>query len=155
MNALREVLDERQAKGIADPQCTGEPAGSVVEDRYAKGAAALSNLDGEQVARLEIVYGGFAPELARFVVEYGYGDIFSRAGLSPQYRQIATIAALATMGNATAQLKFHISGALNIGVTEEQIKETMLLVSVYAGFPAAINGTNALSEVLVERAAAK
>lgn len=152
MNALKDVLAERKSEGIMDRD--GEMPIDKIDDggdRYSKGASALSLLDSLQIGRLEGAYRDFAPELARFVVEYGYGDIFSRQGLSPLYRQLATIAALATMGNAASQLKFHIGGALNIGVTEAQIKETMLLVGVYAGFPAAINGTNVLRETVNER----
>ncbi|MDH6533836.1 carboxymuconolactone decarboxylase family protein [Parabacteroides sp. 52] len=64
--------------------------------------------------------------------------------------QIATIAVLATLGNSQPQLKFHIKGALNIGLSKDEIKEIMLLMTVYAGFPAAINGTNILKEVMME-----
>ena len=63
---------------------------------------------------------------------------------------MATIAALTAMGTAPSQLKFHIKAALNIGVSQIDIVEIMLLMSVYAGFPAAINGTLALKEVLNE-----
>lgn len=48
------------------------------------------------------------------------------------------------MGNAPSQLDFHIRAGLNIGLTKDEIKEVMLLMSVYAGFPAAINGMNIL-----------
>ncbi|WP_239056618.1 MULTISPECIES: carboxymuconolactone decarboxylase family protein [unclassified Parabacteroides] len=47
-------------------------------------------------------------------------------------------------------MKFHIKGALNIGLSKDEIKEIMLLMTVYAGFPAAINGTNILKEVMME-----
>lgn len=95
-------------------------------------------------------YDGFAPELTQFILEYGYGDIFSRENLDRKYRQIATIAALTALGNARPQLKFHIEAGLNVGLSEESIKEIMLLMTVYSGFPSAINGMNTLREVLDE-----
>lgn len=52
------------------------------------------------------------------------------------------------MGNASSQLIFHIKAGLNIGLTSDEINEIMLLMSVFAGFPAAINGTFALKNVL-------
>jgi len=55
------------------------------------------------------------------------------------------------LGSAQPQLKFHINAGLNIGITEEEMKEIMLLMSVYSGFPSAINGTNSLKEVIAER----
>jgi 4-carboxymuconolactone decarboxylase len=54
------------------------------------------------------------------------------------------------MGNAQPQLKFHINAGLNVGITVDEVKEIMLLMSVYAGFPSAINGTNILKEVIDE-----
>lgn len=146
MNALKEVLHERIGKGLIDPE--GEAATNIPPDdkRYATGSDELRLLSEQQERLLTDSYGDLAPELIRFTIEYGYGDIFSRNNLSKRYRQIATISALATLGTAQPQLAFHIAGALNIGVTKEEIKEIMLLLTVYAGFPAAINGMNRLKD---------
>jgi 4-carboxymuconolactone decarboxylase len=89
--------------------------------------------------------------LGKFIIEYAYGDIYSRKGLDLKSKEIAIIAALTALGNAQPQLKFHINAGLNIGLTEIEIKETILLMSVYAGFPAALNGTAVLKEVIKER----
>lgn len=146
MNALKEVLHERIGKDLIYPE--GEAATNIPTDdkRYATGSDQLRQLSEQQERLLTDSYGDFAPELIRFTIEYGYGDIFSRNNLSKRYRQIATISALATLGTAQPQLAFHMAGALNIGVTKEEIKEIMLLLTVYAGFPAAINGMNRLKE---------
>lgn len=148
MNAFREVLDERQRVGIED--VVGDFIELEIEsrDRYSKGAEALSHLDDQQAQRMEYAYREFSPELVQFTLEYAFADIHSRKGLEKKYRQIATVAALATLGNTTSQLKFHIIGALNVGVTTDEIKEIMLLMTVYAGFPAAINGTSLLKEII-------
>lgn len=150
MNALKEVLKEREANGIKDE--IGQVAKEIgSSDRLKTGEKKLSHIDGSQVAKLKAAYDDFSPDLVRFVLEYGYGDIFSRDNLDKKHRQIATIAALTALGNAQPQLKFHINAGLNIGLTEEEVREVMLLMSVYAGFPAAINGTNMLKEVVGER----
>lgn len=150
MNALKEVLRERKEKGITDDE--GEIVSySENTDRYKTGTEYLALLNENQEQILKNAYLDFSPELVRFTIEYGYGDIFSRSNLDIRYRQIATIAALTTLGNAWPQLKFHIDGAMNIGITADEIKEIMLLMTVYAGFPAAINGTNVLKEVISER----
>ncbi|MFT3904301.1 MAG: carboxymuconolactone decarboxylase family protein [Niabella sp.] len=149
MNALIEVLEERQNHGIKDNE--GKTPNTVSANRLELGEKELSQLDSLQVERLKNAYNNFSPELVQFTLEYGYGDIFSRDNLSKKHRQIATISALTALGTAQPQLKFHINGALNIGVTEDEIKEIMLLMSVYAGFPSAINGTNALKEVIADR----
>jgi len=57
---------------------------------------------------------------------------------------------LTTIENAPSQLKFHINSGMNIGLTKDNI-EDMLLMSVYSGFPSAINGMNVLKEVINQR----
>lgn len=148
MNAFREVLTERKSKGINDREGNIPNQEPDTINRYSKGAEALSHLDSLQAQRMEEAYRDFSPELVQFTLEYAFADIHSRKGLDRRYRQIATVAALATLGNAPSQLKFHITGALNVGVTADEIKEIMLLMTVYAGFPAAINGMHALKEVV-------
>jgi 4-carboxymuconolactone decarboxylase len=96
-----------------------------------------------------------APDLARFIEEFAFGDVFSRPGLELKTRELATVAALAAMGNAPAQLRAHIHGALNAGCTQQEILEIVLQMVLYAGFPAAINGVQAAKEVFAARTASK
>jgi 4-carboxymuconolactone decarboxylase len=84
------------------------------------------------------------------ILEFAYADIHGRDNLAKRYRQIATIAALAAMGNAQPQLLFHIRGGLRIGLTDNEVKEIILLMSAFAGFPAAMNGMNTLMQVVNE-----
>ncbi|MFI8621098.1 carboxymuconolactone decarboxylase family protein [Marinomonas sp. NPDC078689] len=93
------------------------------------------------------------PDLARFTIEYPFGDIYSRNGLDLKSREIATVAALTALGNCQPQLKVHLKAALNVGCSEEEVKEIILQMSVYAGFPAALNGMFAFKEVLNEHGA--
>jgi 4-carboxymuconolactone decarboxylase len=153
MNALQEVLRERQKKGIKDP--AGDPAPPFSEpksgNRLDAGARRLSELNPQQIDLLNQGLGALSPDLVKYILEFAYGDVLSRPGLTLQQRQIATIAGLAAIGTAVSQLKFHIAGGLRAGLTSENIREIMILMSAYAGFPAAINGTTALQEVLSEQ----
>jgi len=88
-----------------------------------------------------------SPELARFVTEFAFGDIYSRPGLDLKTRQLLTIVSLVTLGTAPLQLKSHIKGALNVGCTRQEIVEAILQMSVYAGFPKAMNAMYAAKEV--------
>ncbi len=88
-----------------------------------------------------------SPELARFVTEFAFGDIYSRPGLNLKTRQLLTIVSLVTLGSAPLQLKSHIKGALNVGCTKQEIVEAILQMSVYAGFPKAMNAMYATKEV--------
>lgn len=149
MLALKEVVAERKLEGKEDQagivQSTSLPKDST---RYNLGVKHLTLLSSNQVENLEKTFKDISPDMARFVIEYGFADIFSRPALDFKHREMATIAALTAMGTAPSQLRFHIQAALNIGVTQVDIVEIMLLMSVYAGFPAAINGTLALKEVV-------
>lgn len=93
-----------------------------------------------------------APDFADYLLEFPFGDIYSRPGLDLKSREIATIAALAAMGNAAPQLRIHIQAALNVGVTREEIVEVLMQMAVYAGFPAALNGLFAAKEVFAAAA---
>jgi len=147
MNEFKDVLIERKNQGHDD--CLGDPPTNKKTDnteKYEVGVKELSKLDSMQVEKLEKEYKDFCPDLTYLVIN-SYAEIFSRNNLDIKYRQIATIAALAALGNARAQLKFHISAGLNIGITADEIKEIMLLLTVFSGFPSSINGINVLREV--------
>ena len=96
--------------------------------------------------------GGNPSDLKKYAVEFAFGDIHCRPGLSLKSREIATIAALTALGTATTQLRAHIHGALNVGCSEQELVEVILQMALYAGFPAAINGLRAAREVFLERA---
>lgn len=149
MNTLQEVLSERKEKGTID-EIGMTIQSNPQSDRLAKGSKELAQLDANQEEILHKHFDHFSPELVRFTIEYGYGDVYSRTNLDRKSRQIATIAALATLGNAPSQLKFHIKAGLTIGLSIDEIKEIMLLMTVYSGFPAAINGMNILKEAVEE-----
>jgi 4-carboxymuconolactone decarboxylase len=147
MNLLMTVTAERRARGIADP-AGSPPTPPANEDRYERGADELRELDPLQVDRLHAAYDEFTPEMIAAILEFAYADIHGRDNLNKRLRQIATIAALTALGNAQPQLLFHIRGGLRIGLSEEEVKEVILLMSVYAGFPAAINAMNTLLQVV-------
>ncbi|HVW51353.1 MAG TPA: carboxymuconolactone decarboxylase family protein [Trinickia sp.] len=120
-------------------------------DRYARGWDKLKEIDGEAGERVIEALAPIAPDFARYLIEFPFGDIYSRPALDLKAREIATIAALAALGNAQPQLKVHIEGALNVGCTREEIVEVFMQMAVYAGFPAALNALFAAREVFVAR----
>jgi 4-carboxymuconolactone decarboxylase len=122
-----------------------------MEDRYSRGLAKLNEIDGAQGQRVVDSLKDIAPDFARYLIEFPFGDIYSRPGLDLKSREIAVVAALTALGNAVPQLKVHVHGALNVGCTKEEIVEVMMQTAVYAGFPAALNGLFAAKEVFAER----
>lgn len=115
--------------------------------RYERGLAKLQEIDGEAGTRVVDSLADIAPDFARYLIEFPFGDIYSRPGLDLRGREIAVVAALTALGNATPQLKVHIQAARNVGLTREEIVEVIMQMAVYAGFPAALNGLAAAREV--------
>ena len=122
-------------------------------DRYQQGLAKLAEIDGQAGQQVVAALADIAPDLARYLIEFPFGDIYSRPGLDLQSRELATIAALTAMGNAAPQLKVHLHAALNVGCSETQIIEMQM--AVYAGFPAALNGLFAAKEIFAQHREAK
>jgi 4-carboxymuconolactone decarboxylase len=120
-------------------------------ERYKIGWDKLAEIDGKQGERVVEVLKDISPDFAKLLIEFPFGDVYSRPGLDLKSREIATVAALTAMGTATPQLKVHVHGALNVGCSPQEIIEDMIQMAVYAGFPAAINGLFAAKEVFDER----
>jgi 4-carboxymuconolactone decarboxylase len=123
----------------------------MIQDRYERGWEKLKEIDGEAGERVIKSLRDIAPDFARYVIEFPFGDIYSRPALDLKSREIAVVAALTALGNAAPQLKVHIHGAVNVGCTREEIIEVIMQMAVYAGFPAALNGLFAAKEVFQER----
>lgn len=121
------------------------------QNRYDRGLARLNEIDGEAGVRVIKSLSDIAPDFARYLIEFPFGDIYSRPGLDLRSREIAVVAALTALGNAAPQLKVHIDGALNVGVSRDEVVEVMMQMAVYAGFPAALNGLFAAREVFAAR----
>jgi 4-carboxymuconolactone decarboxylase len=120
-------------------------------DRYERGWEKLKEIDGEAGKRVIDSLRDIAPDFARYLIEFPFGDIYSRPALDLKSREIAVVAALTALGNAAPQLRVHIHGALNVGCTRQEVVETIMQMAVYAGFPAALNGLFAAKEVFRER----
>ncbi|MFZ6814082.1 carboxymuconolactone decarboxylase family protein [Undibacterium sp. Rencai35W] len=120
--------------------------------RYQRGLSKLAEIDGDAGQKVIDALSDIAPDLARYTIEFPFGDIYSRPSLDLKSREIATVAALTAMGHCQPQLKVHIHGALNVGCSKEEIIEIITQMAVYAGFPAALNGMFTAKEVFAERA---
>ena len=92
-----------------------------------------------------------SPDLARYAIEFVFGDMHSRRGLDLKSREIAAVAALTAMGAGATKLRAHVHSALNAGCSELDVIEIMIEMAAFAGFPAALNGIHAAKEVFAER----
>lgn len=120
------------------------------QSRHARGARTLSHIHSGHGESVVAALGEIAPDFAKLLVEFPFGDLYSRPGLDLRSRQIATISALVTLGHAERELKWHIRGGLNVGLTRDEIVEIIMQMAVYAGFPAAVNALFVAKEVFSE-----
>jgi len=126
---------------------------NTTEERTQRGDAVIRSLNnGVPQRTLEHMRQEF-PFLAEATEAYALGDVWSRPGLDNRTRQLAAVAAFAATGER-AFMKIHAGYALNIGVSEEELKEIVYMVTVPAGFPKAIAASQTLSELFAERRAA-
>lgn len=126
----------------------------AMNERYTRGWKALTALAPEKAQVVPDGLADIAPDMGRFVVEFGYGDVFTRPGLDPASRQIATIAALTALGNAAPQLRFHIEAGLAAGLTPDQIVDVIYVATVFAGFPAGLNALAVARDAFAEKGVA-
>lgn len=117
----------------------GMRGGDRDNDRLARGKAKLAEITGRSGAEVMAALDEIAPDFARYIFEFGYGDIYSRPGLDLRTRMLATVAGLVALGHAEKELEVHIGSALNVGASREEVVETIMQMALYAGFPAALN----------------
>ncbi len=120
------------------------------KDRFETGKQTFEKITGDVGKKFLENLRTVAPDFADYLVEFPFGAIYSRPGFDIKTREIITLSSLATQGNAAIELKAHIKLALNAGVTREQIIELFMQISVYAGFPAAVNAMLAAKDVFKE-----
>lgn len=109
---------------------------------------AIDGKGGENVIKsLEDI----APDLGKFIIEFAFGDIYTREGLTTEEREMITLSSLLTAGGCEPQLEVHINGALNVGISPEKVIETFLQCIPYTGFPKVLNAVFAAKKVFAER----
>jgi 4-carboxymuconolactone decarboxylase len=116
------------------------------QTRYERGLAKLAEVDSAAGENLVASLG----DLGRYIVEFAFGDIYNRGGLSLRDRELATVAVLTALGGRELELRVHIGGALRVGWSRDEIEEIIIQTVPYAGFPTAINAWNVLQQVVAE-----
>jgi 4-carboxymuconolactone decarboxylase len=123
------------------------PARKARKGGKAAATALCGTILGAEGERLLRKLRAVSPDMARLFVAYPFGEIYSRPGLDLKTRELVAIASLAAMGNARPQLVMHVHAALRAGCSRAEVLEVLLMISVFAGFPAAVNAIDAAREV--------
>jgi len=123
----------------------------MTTDRRQIGLEKLRQIAGKNQGAPLSDWKDVAPDMETYIVEFIAGDILSRPGLDPKSRQLVTLSALCALNTAPNELKMHMNGALNLGWTELEVTESLIQISVFAGFPASLNALAIAKEVFRER----
>lgn len=89
----------------------------------------------------------FTAPLQEFVTRFAWGNTWQRDGIDLKTRSIVTVSMLVALGRMH-ELKIHVRGALNNGVTREELQEIFLHASMYCGFPASVDAFRTAAEVI-------
>lgn len=148
IHALMAVLDERNDKGIRDE--VGRDASPLAIDmnRDEYGAKVRASLSGLDEIPPSAPWQRFSPTIDTFLKEHLFADIFARDNLDFQSRELATVAALASMSGTEGQLRFHLGAAMNTGLTEAQMKDFVSVLRSEVGDGEAEVASNVLTDVL-------
>jgi 4-carboxymuconolactone decarboxylase len=123
----------------------------MADDLLAKGMAVTKQLWGERAGGQELPAQKLAPEFFGLVFQFCFGMFWSRPNLAIRDRSLCTVAQLAALGR-TEELKAHLHGALNLGITREELIEVLMQTACYAGVPMAVNALTAAADILQPKA---
>ena len=123
----------------------------MTQTRFELGTELLKQIDGTIGETVIKSLEGIAPDLGKYIIEFAFGDIYSRKELTLQEREIITITSLLTSGGCEPQLEVHINGALNVDIALEKIIETFIQCVPYVGFPRVLNAISVAKKIFLER----
>ena len=122
-----------------------------MSDRYRRGLDVAEQLAADKLAHfVKSGVAEVAPDFARMVIEFAFGDIYSRDALDLRSRELIAIAALAASGNAGPQLRVHVESAGSVGIGKAEIIELLMQIALYSGFPTALNALADCHDLLTD-----
>ncbi|MEZ2895440.1 alpha/beta fold hydrolase [Providencia rettgeri] len=119
--------------------------------RHTIGWKELKAINGESATKTVNTIAATSQPLADALTDFAFGEIFSRAELARHERELSTIGMLAVLGGAEPQLRVHLNAALNVGVDPDELIALAEHVTLYAGFPRALNLLEETKQVLTDR----
>ena len=121
------------------------------QTRFEVGMEQLKRIDGIGGENVIKSLEKIAPDVGKFIIEFAFGDIYTRGELSLQEREMITITSLLTFGGCEPQLEVHINGALNVDISPKKIIETFIQCIPYVGFPKVLNAITVAKKIFTDR----
>lgn len=119
--------------------------------RFKLGSEKLKEIDGIGGENVIQSLQDIAPDVGKYIIEFAFGDVYTRPKLSMQEREMITITSLLTTGGCEPQLEVHINGSLNVGLSPEKIIETFIQCIPYTGFPKVLNAIYTAKKIFAAR----
>ena len=119
--------------------------------RFELGSEKLKEIDGIGGENVIQSLQDIAPDVGKYIIEFAFGDVYTRPELNMQEREMITITSLLTTGDCEPQLEVHINGSLNVGLSPEKIIETFIQCIPYTGFPKVLNAIYTAKKIFAER----
>lgn len=145
LNMLKQVSEERKANGIDTPE--GKDADPMTPDYDALKAG--TEVQTKLVGGVSFNYS-FAPQTDYYLKAHLFGDIFARNNLSHKERELVTVSALSSLKGCESQLKSHVSGARNMGLSDDEIHSIPETLEALVGDTEAWRAAKAIAEVYGE-----
>lgn len=136
------MSDDGQSRRVAPDEEQSEA--------FRRGLARRNRIIGPAGTERRRLLQALSPDLERMLIEYCWGTVLERPGLSERERELITAAVLLTLGR-DREATTHLHGALNVGITKDELVELLIQLGVYAGFPATMTGAALLADVLKAR----
>ncbi|MFI6520462.1 carboxymuconolactone decarboxylase family protein [Spirillospora sp. NPDC050679] len=124
-------------------------------ERYRRGLETMRQVNEADGRRMREGLAEVAPDLERFLLEFVFGDVYSRTVLPMRERQLIRLAALAAIGVDYEPMKANVGSALNVGVGHADIIEVFVQCLPYIGFPRVLAAVEQAKRVFDERSAAE
>ena len=144
LGALQGVLDERKAQGVTDDEGRAASPMAPGYDALRQGTEVQTRLSGRPFNY------DFAPATDYYLKAHLFGDIFARDNLTHAQRELVTVSALAGLEGCASQLKSHVSGARNMGLTDAEIRSIPAVLAARVGDVEAWRARKAIAEVYGE-----
>lgn len=118
-----------------------------------EGESATSRIWAEHEDRIRARLHALDPDLARYIEDFAYGEVFERGGLDLKTKELLAVVMLLALGSPD-EIRTHLRGALRVGATERELRETLLFAAPFLGFPRVVGAFAQLKDVLSKERAA-
>lgn len=119
-------------------------------DKREVGRLRIREIIGEKSDNIIKMFEEISPDFTNYIIDFAYGELYSRKGFEDKHRELAVVACLIGQGNTGFPLKAHLKGMLNVGWVKGEVIELLIFLVAYAGFPSCVEAITILKQVIEE-----